>query len=316
MTTRSNNTKLDLLLASPGEEHLAISGRKLPTYKQVLLCFLAHREKCRREDETKRRRIANSAADAVIDQVRQHYGNAGISLLPIKKLKYQILALNKQYVDMRKIESQCRARNEKLIAFRNNLCKTMPLWPKDEIKNMEASKFGKRKIEIKAIDEDIAFLKNMMSSRTASYTCKDLITSKYKEMRQERQQEALERASKHRKDDMFIYFQDDVDNGLGEEEYCSENQDGPKRKHRRSLKTGVTISIPFDVLKNPKIVSNYTRNKISVTAISSFMRCLITECGADADAVCLGYSSAYRYVLKNEMLLQMVEIVYNNSFPS
>ena len=47
MSTRSKHCKIDLLLESPGEEHLVILGSKLPTYKQVLQCFLAHSDKIR-----------------------------------------------------------------------------------------------------------------------------------------------------------------------------------------------------------------------------------------------------------------------------
>ena len=121
-------------------------------------------------------------------------------------------------------------------------------------------------IERIAIDEDIEFLKGMMTSRSGQYTCKDVITSKYQEMRRVRLQEAEERANKHRNDDALIYLEDACDDNDEEEteEYIEHLGKG-KRKHRRLKKTGVTIHIPYDIMKKDRIVSNYTRNKISST---------------------------------------------------
>ena len=47
MATRNSDTRLDIILESPGSEHLRISGIRLPTYNQVLLCYLAYCEKFR-----------------------------------------------------------------------------------------------------------------------------------------------------------------------------------------------------------------------------------------------------------------------------
>ena len=236
MATRNKNSKFNLLLESAGNEHLIISGRKLPTYKQVLLCFLAHSDKVRREDSSKRKRIGFTAANAVIEQVEHHYNNAGIFILPKKNLRNQIWALHHKYVDLRKTKSKLRATNHNLVKFRENLNKTMPLWPKHIIKQMICYKNGKNAVEKKAIDEEIAFVENMMTSRTGLYTSKDIITSKYREMRKIRQQEAEARASKHPKDDPFLYFNDVIDSGSLGDDYSDNKPEETRRKHRRTVK--------------------------------------------------------------------------------
>ena len=93
MLTRSKNTKLNLLQETPGSQHLSIEGRKLPTYRQILLCFIAHRDKLRREDGSKRLRINTLASNAVIEQIEHHYNHANISLIPYKYIHRRIRLL-------------------------------------------------------------------------------------------------------------------------------------------------------------------------------------------------------------------------------
>ena len=275
---------------------MVISGRKLPTYKQVLLCFLAHSDRCRREDGTKNKRIGHTAANAVIEQIALHYENSGIFLIPRKNLYNQIMALHQKFSSMRKVKSGKRTINQSLLQFQELLGKTMPLWPKDVIKQLNASKLGKRACEKQAIEEDIKFLENMMTTRTGLYTSKDKITSKYQEMRQIRQREAEARATKAKDVQPFVFIDEVPDSELSKDDsdLVIDMPTNERRKHRRTLKTGVSITIPFDILKKEKIVSNYTRNKISPTSIASFLRTLISECGGDPNAVHLGYSTTYR----------------------
>ena len=294
MSTRSKNPKLNLLLESPGVEHLEIQGRKLPTYNQVLLCYLAHCEKLRREDKSKQQRIGNAALEPVIYQITLHYAKAGISLISEKDMKYKISRIHENYVELRKLSNKSRCNNPKLCTFRENLSKTMPLWPKDEINRLLSSKFGKNDIEKKAIDEDVRFLENMMTTRTGNYTSKDIIVSQLQETRRVRKREEEERASRQKGENILINSQVTIDDDQETEEFTVNEQEQPKRKHRRTIKKGVTIYIPHDIMKNENIVASYTRNKISTTAISSFLRTLITECGENPDAVTLGYGSTFR----------------------
>ena len=66
MATRTADIHLKLLAETSGIEHLQFHGTKLPTYSQVILCFLAHLEKLRREDDTKQRKLTRFAANLVV----------------------------------------------------------------------------------------------------------------------------------------------------------------------------------------------------------------------------------------------------------
>lgn len=308
MSTRSANSPLNLIREAPGTEHLVIAGRKLPTFKQVLLCFLAHRDKARREDESKKRRITRKALDAVIDQISTHYKNAGIDIAPHLILHNRITALYNEFVNLRKIVRKNRKTNVRLTKFQAKLSKTMPCWPRDIFKQLEKRKSGKSEIEKKGIDEDILFLKNMMTERTGLYTAKDMIVSNIMERRESRKtyveglaakrEEALakEMEESMRKAQTIAEMYDAEDDAAVADDAnrhrCEDTRN--TRAHRRTLKTGVNIFVPHDILKHEKVVSCCTRNNITPTAITSFLRVLITECGGDANALSLNFRTAYR----------------------
>ena len=65
MATRAKDPKLDILLESPGEEHLNIIGSKLPPYNQALLCFLAKLNQLRNEDSSKNTKLTWTAGKFV-----------------------------------------------------------------------------------------------------------------------------------------------------------------------------------------------------------------------------------------------------------
>ena len=53
MATRNCDIRLSILTETPGFQHLEMNGNRLPTYNQVLLCYLSHMEKQRLEDISK-----------------------------------------------------------------------------------------------------------------------------------------------------------------------------------------------------------------------------------------------------------------------
>ena len=69
MSTRSSDTRLDILPETPGSQHQSITGTRLPTYNQVLLCYLAHLEKLRREDVTNNVKLTQLTSNIVVGQV-------------------------------------------------------------------------------------------------------------------------------------------------------------------------------------------------------------------------------------------------------
>ena len=70
MATRSADSRLSILLESPGQEHLSINGTRLPTHNQVLLCHLSHIEKFRSKDNTRQNNCSVPSARATFEQVK------------------------------------------------------------------------------------------------------------------------------------------------------------------------------------------------------------------------------------------------------
>ena len=78
MATRASDTRLSVLHDTPGTEHLQICGVRLPTYNQVLLCYLAHMDKHRREDKSKMMKLSRLSSNCVVAKVVEHYQKAHI----------------------------------------------------------------------------------------------------------------------------------------------------------------------------------------------------------------------------------------------
>ena len=62
-----------------------------------------------------------------------------------------------------------------------------------------------------------------------------------------------------------------------------------RRKHRRTVKTGVDVHIPPDTLKMPKVVQSLVRNKVPSTAIASIMHEIVWDVNGDPAKLCLSY---------------------------
>ena len=102
MATRNSDTHLDILLETPGSQHLSISGTRLPTHNQVLLCYLAHCENFRSEDSTKNAKVYAPSLNAVVEQVSLHYCKANIKLLQKSCCWVKITKLHEEYITLKK----------------------------------------------------------------------------------------------------------------------------------------------------------------------------------------------------------------------
>ena len=69
MATRGSDPILELLNYSPGQSDLTISGSKLPTFKQVLLCLLSKLHQLRSADVSKKEKLLSPAAHFVYNEV-------------------------------------------------------------------------------------------------------------------------------------------------------------------------------------------------------------------------------------------------------
>ena len=170
MNCRSDNKHLKIIGKSPGEEHKKIGGAKLPTFEQVLLCYLSNIKELRNMDKTKNKKLVNNALQIVATEVSSHYKKAGIKTKTLITIKKDIAKLNQEYVNISKKKDEQRIKK-----FREKLQKTMNFWRKDVLQNMihKTTRPRLNEVEKKAFEQDIEFLKNMMTTRTATYMSKD-----------------------------------------------------------------------------------------------------------------------------------------------
>jgi len=295
MTTRSLNTRSSILPTLPDESNQKIAGTRLPTYQQVLLCFLATMDKQREVNKSKyNQKLVRLCANSVVDEVLSHYNNAKIALIQKHKMAEKVEALHNEYKNLIKLNPKRRKGSKAVATFQDKLLMTMPFWPRNVLTIMEESKRGKNENEKNAIAEDISFLKSMMTDRVASYQGKDLLTTRAEKLRLERQQK-----ERHRIEATLLGKCADNEFPLtfsGSESSSSEIECEPStsRSHKRMKKTGTTIFIPHNVLKSPLIVSTAVRNKISSTALSATLHSVIEACQGDATRVNLHQSQSQR----------------------
>lgn len=295
MATRSTDSKLPILLETPGIDDLKICGSRLPSVKQVLFCFMANLEKMRQDDPTKQRKLYRTCANLVVQEVLGHYGKSHIPTIHRKKMAEKIVGLYQEYRSLLSTKSEKRAGNKKIQLFQEKLKTTMQFWPKDVEKRLESKKH-KSPAEQHAVDEDLKFLQSMKTDRVAQYTGKDQAMAYIQKARSIRKEKSVMFAQKSLTEEPgSSALTSSSDSTLSEDEGIIELP--PSRTHKRNVKKGTTIFVPHDVLKHPAVVSSATRNKLSATAIADTLRTLITVCGGDPSSVNLHFSSAHRYVL-------------------
>ena len=147
MATRSADSRLSILLESPGQEHLSINGTRLPTHNQVLLCHLSHIEKFRSKDNTRQNNCSVPSARATFEQVKIHYIKANIEMLSEHQCISKITHLHNEYLKLKKISSSKRTSHPRITEFKEKLHQSMPFWPKNIIQQMEQSKRNKLTVE-------------------------------------------------------------------------------------------------------------------------------------------------------------------------
>lgn len=169
-----------------------------------------------------------------------------------------------------KINSERRGNNreaQKITDFKLKLQQTMPFWPRNVLEKNE---------------NDKTFL---LSMAKASMAGEDIIFKKKSKKIVERTSLTKARAMQEtqRKDNSFEIAQlasstdgestdNDVPSTSNINEFSSASSQPNSKSHHRTIKTGTTIYIPYDILKSEKITSTAVRNKISHTVLSAVLR--------------------------------------------
>ena len=90
-----------------------IHSRNLPTYKQVLLSFLAHLEDLRKIDSNRNLKCVREAAKATVDIVMVFYGKANIPTVHHNKMCEKIENFNKKMQDLMRLSDERRKEGTK-----------------------------------------------------------------------------------------------------------------------------------------------------------------------------------------------------------
>lgn len=118
MATRGSDPLLDLLKVSPGQTDLSITGSKLPTYKQVLLCLLAKIQQLRLNDSTKNTKLLNTVAAYVESDISSHYRKGHIQTILHKNMIKKIVNFHEEFRKVQKFPSDRRENSSVVINFR------------------------------------------------------------------------------------------------------------------------------------------------------------------------------------------------------
>ena len=324
-----------ILSIFPTIEHKTITGLKLPSYNQVILCILANNDKDKFnlfEEFTIKKKTLNEVADQVI----QHYAKACIPVIKEKNIIKKIEYLIKEYKMIVKHRHRVtKAAEIKRKKFNKKMEKTMPFWPKNVMKILQQSKKRKTLDKRIEIDKDIIFLKSMMGQRLDSHSnknCHSLETaftndtfeefhlnlrshnhetenSGSEKLVIEKERARAEKAHTNLKEDTSTCNLDydfssspshDLLENVESESDIKSNQRLEvllRSNHKRTVKTGTNIFVPHDILRSKKLQSTAIRNNISPVGLAAIVQSLIETCGGEKEKVNLHHSQCHRYIM-------------------
>lgn len=261
----------------PIEADQEIHGSKLPTVRQVLLCFLSHHTL-----KTKR-----AAANTTVKTVLPFYLRAKIDTLKSNKMAEEVLKVFEEMKSIIKIDHARReteTNKQKINSFKEKLKTTMKFWPRNSLEKIK-------------IEEDKQFLISMMTDRKATMGSIDTkLKSKKKNIwkRKEAEQSRVDKEQSRQIEPVeYLSGQSSESGELSSDDVVQETQ-APPRSRKRVMKCGTSVFIPHDLLKYPAVVETAVRNKILPTALTCLLNSLITATSGVPSRVNLHYSTAIR----------------------
>ena len=185
--SRNKDPRLLVIGESPGTDHLEITGCRLPTYKQVLLCYMALMDRERAVDTNSK--LERPVANMIISKVMVHYNKANIETKGQNQMAAEIIKLNKRYQNI------CKKMNPRAIEqFRADIKQTMQFYMRNTMSKMN-DRLNHNLSNKDAIEIDIQFLKSMMSDREATYESRDTKFEKRESAKKAKYQKQIERPS-------------------------------------------------------------------------------------------------------------------------
>lgn len=320
---RRSSSSGQLLEELPNNK-LQLITAMLPSYKEILICYLSNMEDLKMQNyPTRKVYIKNDAAKKVTSQVIALYAKTRIPIFTEKSITRKILAFcDTDYRGCLKVPINRRFTCPKTLQFKSKLDSTMPFYLPDAETIMIANTIRKAKEEVESIMEEVEFLKNMKTSRTMIFGKKDkklFDLEKQRALIKERKNlmkiNEVQRKTKTAAATTNEVLDFDLDSAVGIDSCYSEpSTSATPRKHRRTKKTGSSAFWHHDVLKNPNVIQEAVRNNISIPALTNITRTLIKATEGDHSKVNLSYTQAYRY--RAEKVQTLSQQIKSNWKPS
>ena len=176
---------------------------------------------------------------------------------------------------------------ERVDEFKSRLQITMKFWPRNAMENI-------------CNEEDKKFLQSMMTDRLATMSGIDVKLSETERQVKERKEQELKRIAIQKESKMDTSCSNATLSDSDDDEEEAKEVPDPlyscaKSSHKRCVKSGVTVFIPPNILKSPKVVQSLVRNNISSSAISSVMHDIVTAVEGDPSTLSLSYATTQRY---------------------
>ena len=305
-----SSTRENWILGSvpgPGDEF--IPHNRLPTVRDIYYCFLLKKQelsdiyKCGES-------VTRPAALHVFNIVEDIYKKAHIKILTESNVLSKIYVIHKEYTNLIKINSGCRddtnisAKNkQKMINFRDSFDKTMILWPRGLLKQMEeklkslkgnTDNINNNQNVIDSLEEDIEFLKSMMQDRVATMGGVSTNVNRSLDRKEERKRT---RTAPSPSTNNLVNNSSTIDIEQDNNDIDNVNEFTPpptKRSHKRIKKVGTPLYVDYDILRHPELLAHAERLQMTPTATSSFVQKFVEVLGGDISRVSTSYSTADR----------------------
>ena len=154
MATRSQEPLITFIGTIPTILDTHFTTQKLPTYRQILLSYMAHKDEMNEVCKEQHQKISRVASKKTVNLVLEVYRSAQIPTIHQTSMCRKIENLYENMCSLMKIPNDRREKNRKIPEFINKLDETFPFWQKNIFKKIHSEK-----VKI--------FLRSMMTDRKA-----------------------------------------------------------------------------------------------------------------------------------------------------
>ena len=140
MTSKRKDHRLFLLYSTVTQSEKELKGAKLPSKRQIIQSFIAHKESLDNNSENSDKKTLREAAKKVTDNVIIFYEKARIPTVFPQKMTDKILDFYSEMKSLQKIPEERRESGkpkERIDKFIKELDMSFPFWPRDALDRID-----------------------------------------------------------------------------------------------------------------------------------------------------------------------------------